>query len=282
MKSVAVRPAGVYDEGGGRAPDRGGSGSAHRFALAGFALALAGGFGSPALARALSIPLEVALAAVLAACFVLLGWVVGRRVDALLEQSFEDPMTRVGNRRHWEARLASEVERATSSRMPLSIVVFDVDHLKTINDVGGHRAGDVALRVLGEVLLATCRSRDVAARLGGDEFAVLLPRTRASEAKVVAERVRAELARRRRTLDAPLDQLLTVSMGIADLDAIGVARPAILSEAADRALYAAKARGRNRVEIADATTPRPAPRTPGVIVLEERRRARSGRVTTRV
>lgn len=245
-----------------------GASARHRFALGGFALAIAAGFGSPGVAARTGLPLEVALVAILAVGFVLLGWMLGRRVDALTESSLEDPMTRVGNRRHWEERLDEELDRAVRSRMPLSVLLLDVDNLKTLNDDHGHALGDRALAVVGEVLLETCRSRDVAARLGGDEFAVLLPRTRASEAKVVAERIRSSLAQRRRSLGGALESLLTVSIGISDLDAVREPRTDLLFESADQALYAAKEGGRDRVEVKQPQC------ISGVICLDEHRKAK--------
>ncbi|MDF2693637.1 MAG: hypothetical protein K0S65_2020 [Labilithrix sp.] len=255
---------------------RGGSRARHSFAIAAVALALASGLGTPALARTLAqmwrLPIEAALIGVgflVALGFLAAGWSLGRRVDRLSDEARRDPVTKVGNRRHWEECLAHEVDRAAKAKMPLSLLMVDVDNLKKLNDAGGHGAGDTALAIVGDVLNDTCRSRDVAARFGGDEFALLLPRTRASEAKVVAERIRAELAVRRRAHSAPLDKLLTVSIGICDLATIDEPRPHLLFDAADRALYVAKQAGRDRVEV--YTRPPP---TSSVIVLEERRRNR--------
>lgn len=247
----------------------------HRFALAGFALAIAAGFAAPSLADATGLPIEVALTSMLAIGFALLGWSVGRRVDALTHASLEDAMTRVGNRRHWEERLAEELERAVTSRMPLSVLVLDVDNLKRLNDQHGHALGDKALAVVGEVLLETCRSRDVPARFGGDEFAVLLPRTRSGEAKVVAERIRIALARRGKELGAPFDSLLTVSIGISDLEAIREPRTDLLFESADQALYAAKEGGRDRIEVKQPQI------VSGIICLDERRQAKKALTNVR-
>lgn len=249
----------------------------HRFVVAGLALAIVAGAGAPALAEHTGAPLEIVLIALLALAFVGLGRFLGRRIDALTESSLEDPMTRVGNRRHWEGMLLEEIERARSSRMPLSILLLDVDNLKKLNDGHGHALGDRALALVGQVLLETCRSRDVPARLGGDEFAVLLPRTRASEARVVAERIRASLAKRRARSGAPLDALLTVSIGIADLDGVHGQTDALF-EWADKALYAAKQAGRDRIEVMQA------PCVSGVICLDEHRKAKKnqGVATVRV
>lgn len=245
-----------------------GTSARHRFALAGFALAIAAGFGAPAIADASGLPLEVALAVMLAVGFVMLGWLLGRRVDALTECSLEDPMTHVGNRRHWQERIREEVDRAVRSSMPLSVLLLDVDNLKRLNDDHGHALGDRALALVGDVLLDTCRSRDVPARLGGDEFSLLLPRTRASEAKVVAERIRASLAARRTEVGAPLDRELTVSIGIADLEAVHQPGAEELVASADRALYGAKEGGRDRVVVMAARC------ISGVISLAEHRKAK--------
>lgn len=235
-----------------------------RFALGGLALATALALGGPALARALSNGGELLSATCAAIFMACIGYALGRQVDQLHRRSLEDPMTRVGNRRYWEQRLREECDRAVKSRMPLSVLVLDVDNLKKMNDAYGHGCGDRALQIVGEVMRATCRSRDVAARFGGDEFAILLPRTRLSEAKVVAERIRSELARRRSALGSPLDELLTLSIGVADFDGAG-RRTDTLFQAADSALYAAKSGGRDRVEVTTMG---------GVIDLQERRSQR--------
>jgi diguanylate cyclase (GGDEF)-like protein len=244
-----------------------------RFASAGLALALVLGVTAPALARLLGVGAEAATFGLAAACLVALGFALGGRVDALERHSFEDPMTHVGNRRRWEERLRAELERAVRSRMPLSVLVVDVDNLKRMNDAHGHDCGDRALAVVGDVLRETCRSRDVAARLGGDEFAVLLPRTRAFEAQIVAERIRSDLARRRALIGAPLDALLTVSIGIADLESAPSTTPESLFQSADQALYAAKSAGRDRVEVKEPA------RVSGVIRLADARKARRGRAS---
>ncbi len=251
-------------------------GARYRFAMGGLVLALAAGLGTPAVARALAhswaLSIEPALVGVgliVALGFLAAGWTLGRRVDMLADEARRDPVTRVGNRRHWEECLAHEVARAVEAKMPLSLLMLDVDNLKTLNDAGGHGAGDRALSIVGDVLNDTCRSRDVAARFGGDEFAILLPRTRASEALAVAERIRSALSQRRVGREAPLDTLLTVSIGISDLVLIDEPQPHLLFDAADRALYAAKQAGRDRIEVFEK-----APRTSRVIGLEQRRGAR--------
>lgn len=255
---------------------RAGAHARHRFAAVGVALALVAALGTPAVARAAALtwrlPFETALIGVgfcVAVGFLVVGWLVGRRVDRLADEARRDPMTKVGNRRHWEECLAHEVDRAAKAKMPLSLMMIDVDNLKTLNDTGGHGAGDLALSIVGDVLNGTCRSRDVAARFGGDEFALLLPRTHASEAQVVAERIRAALASRRSAHGAPIEEVLSVSVGICDLASIREPRAQLLFDAADRALYAAKQAGRDRVVVFEKM-----PMTSTVIDLDQRRRAR--------
>ena len=251
-----------------------------RFGIGGLALALVMAFAAPALARWGPLGPEVATFLVAAAVLVGLGAWLGRNVDTLERRTLEDTVTCVGNRRHWEDRLHLEVDRAIRSQMPLSVLMVDLDHLKQLNDAHGHACGDRALALVGEVLRDTCRSRDVAARFGGDEFALLLPRTRVSEATVVAERIRGELSRRCSLLGLSGDGLVTVSIGIADLDGVSEPRPELLFEAADRALYAAKGGGRDRIEVRESRPELPdGMEVSGVIRLDERRSTRTGRVS---
>ncbi|MRG95322.1 GGDEF domain-containing protein [Polyangium spumosum] len=174
--------------------------------------------------------------------FVLLGRRLGAREDLLAATSMKDPLTGLSNRRHLDARLAEEIARLARHEGSVAFLLLDVDHLKQINDRGGHEAGDAALTAVAEALRRTCRVMDLPARYGGDEFAVLLPATTASQGLELAERIRAAL---RDMPGAP-----TVSIGIADLDAVLAPRPLALFEAADAALYAAKNAGRDRVILA--------------------------------
>lgn len=236
-----------------------------RFALAGIGLAFAVTLAGSLLARWFSVRAELTTLLVAAVALAALGSRLGRQVASLEQRTLEDPMTRVGNRRQWESSLTVEVDRAIRSRMPLSVLMIDLDNLKSLNDAYGHSCGDRALSLVAEVLRDTCRSRDVATRFGGDEFAVLLPRTRIDEARIAAERIRAELVRRRAELGSPLDSLVTVSIGISDLNVVAEPTPRLLFESADHALYRAKAAGRDRIEVWAA------PRVSGVVRLDERR-----------
>lgn len=183
-----------------------------------------------------------------AALLALCGFLVGRREGRLWRSAITDPLTSISNRRHFELRLDSALGSAGRGGMPLSLLVIDVDDLKRVNDRHGHRAGDLALRLVAEALHTACRSRDLLARYGGDEFVVIAARTRGFEAAVLADRIRvtlAELVCRR-----PFQAALTVSVGVADLAAAGAPTAEALFGAADRALYRAKESGRDRTVVA--------------------------------
>ena len=157
-----------------------------------------------------------------------------------------DHLTGIANRRAFFEAAEIELERWQRWPRKLSLVMFDVDHFKRVNDTHGHPAGDAVLRHLAVLLTATFRQVDVVARVGGEEFAVLLPSTDAEGAAAVAERLRLAVKSQAVEFDG-VPIRCTVSAGVAtmhadlgDLDA--------LMKRADQALYAAKAAGRNRIE----------------------------------
>jgi diguanylate cyclase (GGDEF)-like protein len=163
--------------------------------------------------------------------------------------SLEDSLTGLGNRRRFDLALQAECRHGARYRTPLALVMIDVDHFKRYNDLYGHPAGDECLRLVGAaVKAARVRASDIAARYGGEEIAVLLPQTGAAGAWNAAERLRQAVE----TLaishaGSPAGQV-TVSIGVAALvpsDDPGA--PALLVRTADRALYEAKAAGRNQV-----------------------------------
>jgi diguanylate cyclase (GGDEF)-like protein len=108
---------------------------------------------------------------------------------ALSEQATRDWLTGLRNRRYFEEALADHIEAASRYDRPLALVLFDLDHFKSINDTLGHAAGDEALRQFATLLKRTARKADIVCRYGGDEFAVLLPETKTSNAWNFAERV---------------------------------------------------------------------------------------------
>ncbi|HEX4735198.1 MAG TPA: GGDEF domain-containing protein [Thermoleophilaceae bacterium] len=163
-----------------------------------------------------------------------------QRADTLIlrldEAAKTDPLTGLANRRAFDALFDEELYRAQRTARPLTLMLVDLDGLKTINDEYGHAAGDVALRVVADVLRAQRRT-DRSARLGGDEFAILLPDTGTAGAALVAKRLVAAV---RET--AGYSFPVTLSMGIACTPGDG-ATAEDLHHAADTALYAAKRRG---------------------------------------
>jgi len=173
--------------------------------------------------------------------------------EEVTNQALTDALTGLPNRRHFEHRLREEVRRALRSRRPFAVFLVDVDQFKTINDRRGHAAGDQILRRVAATLGTTLRETDLIARYGGDEFAALLPETSRATALQVAERLRGAVAEYAHPKGTPGGALrVTISLGVGTVPEDGAA-PEVLLERADRALYRAKADGRNCVRtVADA------------------------------
>jgi diguanylate cyclase (GGDEF)-like protein len=166
----------------------------------------------------------------------------------LLELTVTDPLTGLRNRRAFEKELAVQFEHARRYTRPLSLIMVDVDLFKGINDGYGHPAGDAVLREVAYRISRQSRSSDLVARIGGEEFAVVLPETPLFEAVQVAEKIRAGVASSPIQVgDAELP--VTISAGAANMPHSYVTTPAELMHAADQALYRAKERGRNRIEL---------------------------------
>jgi diguanylate cyclase (GGDEF)-like protein len=173
-----------------------------------------------------------------------LGFWLGKKQD-MLEAAWTDELTELASRRLFAARLRDEIRRSDRLNTPLALLLIDVDNLKEINDRGGgHEVGDFALRAVAESLRSTCRNTDLAARFGGDEFAVVAPFAEARQGMELAARIRKALGSIR--IGPPSRPVpLTVSIGVADLNDARPRTPEALCDAADRALYLAKSRGRD-------------------------------------
>ena len=156
-----------------------------------------------------------------------------------------DGLTGIANRRHLEKRLSEEFQRHRRYGTPLSLLMFDIDHFKRVNDVHGHPAGDEVIRAVAARASEQVRASDVLGRYGGEEFALLLPGTNLEGARIAAEKVRLLIA----GAPVPYKDIrleVTVSVGVAQADPACADHEEFL-RVADNALYRAKAAGRNRV-----------------------------------
>lgn len=174
-----------------------------------------------------------------------------RQIESMLKraerEAWIDPLTKLGNRRLLDDRLASLFEEHSKEGDDLAVILFDLDNFKSLNDTLGHAAGDVALSFMGELLRGTLRASDVGLRLGGDEFAVLLLGAGVDEAAETADRVIKLFAQRvsvhRPTVDVSL------SAGVSSLKYHHPPDSAGLMKSADAGLYQAKRAGKGRVGI---------------------------------
>ncbi|HXU02956.1 MAG TPA: diguanylate cyclase [Polyangia bacterium] len=185
------------------------------------------------------------------------------RIAALMEESQRlattDPLTGLMNRRAFSAAAMREVERANRYKSPLTMLMFDVDRFKLINDKRGHTTGDAVLAAIGKLLGAQLRKLDFVGRWGGEEFTVALPSTDLEGGTIVAERIRAAIAAMT-VKDASRDLVpVTASIGVATYqegDTVDT-----LVDRADRAMYVAKTSGRDRVSVAPPPVAKPEPIT---------------------
>lgn len=171
-----------------------------------------------------------------------------RQARALERLLREDDLTGAASRRHFMERLELECARVARYGRTCTLALADLDHFKSVNDRYGHAGGDAVLRHVATLWSAQVRSADLVGRLGGEEFAILFTDTALDDAAVVVERAREAVARRP-ALFGDTAIAATASFGLADTATAG-SDPKRLFDAADRALYRAKALGRNRVELA--------------------------------
>jgi diguanylate cyclase (GGDEF)-like protein len=165
-------------------------------------------------------------------------------VAKLQEYADRDGLTGIANRRYFEARLRDEYTRWQRYGGDMSVLLFDLDHFKKINDQFGHGVGDTVLRVMAQRVASVVRAQDTFGRFGGEEFALLLPCTPLEDAMLVAEKIRKTIA------DTPVEVQgvsvpVTASVGGASAR-VGVPAYDVLINEADAALYSAKRQGRNR------------------------------------
>jgi diguanylate cyclase len=160
--------------------------------------------------------------------------------------SITDALTGLFNRRHFESNFEREFERAKRYGSKLTIAVIDIDFFKKINDAYGHTAGDFVLKETGFLALNSIRTTDMLFRYGGEEFAAILTETAASDAVIPLERLRNAVEHHRFVFKGE-EIKVTLSIGLSSDTTVASAQD--MFELADKALYAAKNNGRNRVEL---------------------------------
>lgn len=167
-------------------------------------------------------------------------------LDTWQEAAFTDHLSGLPNRRRLERQLEQEITRTVRYGHPFSLLMFDIDNFKKVNDTFGHDAGDEVIRVLAKTFQAGIRGIDLAARIGGEEFAIILTETPIERALEVAERLRDAV----KSLSIPTVGSVTVSAGVAEAPSFAQTARELLA-CADVALYTAKEQGRDRVVSAE-------------------------------
>lgn len=170
---------------------------------------------------------------------------VNESIKEVESQSIIDPLTAIYNRRHMYSCLTNLVASAHGDRTPLSIVMFDIDHFKTLNDTYGHPLGDSVLKSIAAIIKKSCRKEELVARYGGEEFILILPGITEAEAFDRAEDIRICIEKSYLSPELPENEPVTISGGVATLRASLDEEK--LVALADKALYKAKETGRNRI-----------------------------------
>ena len=176
----------------------------------------------------------------------------GQLLDDISFQRDHDALTGLHNRRYFEQELAMQVTRAERSGAELSLAVIDLDRFKNVNDSYGHTKGDEVLAHLGKLLLAGKRPYDITARLGGEEFVILLPDTSILQAQIIVERLLSKFRKKVFKGNAKVSFTVTFSAGITSRWGKMQIPPDVLLDEADKAMYAAKASGRNAIKLSSA------------------------------
>jgi diguanylate cyclase (GGDEF)-like protein len=207
----------------------------------------------PLMRSVLSVLVGVALAGVALAAILIRPLVRSRadlqvRYQAAMADALRDQLTGLGNHRAFQEELDSQVEHATRYKVPVSLVLIDLDEFKQVNDTAGHASGDQTLASFGKLVSHLLRKVDRSFRIGGDEFALLLPHTDADGAHIVARRLLA--AALQPTVRDPKVKPLSFSAGISSLPDLAGDRSTLYTQA-DVALYAAKRAGRTEVLVYD-------------------------------
>lgn len=173
-------------------------------------------------------------------------------VQAAIELAVVDALTGLNNRRFLETHLANALDQAAHKGRPLSLMILDIDHFKSVNDTYGHDAGDEVLKTFAQRIKRVLRGADLVCRLGGEEFVVVMPDTPLAVAERVAERVRAAVEEDKFPIDQKATKSISVTASIGLAERGADANADALLRRADKALYASKSSGRNRVTAAAA------------------------------
>jgi len=169
--------------------------------------------------------------------------------DELTHQATRDPLTNLYNRRYMEEAMNREFFRCSRKGYPISILFIDIDNFKEINDRYGHEAGDFVLKTMANRIVQGIRREDIACRIGGEEFVVILPETTIEAAASRAENLCQKLNLTGLTYGGEALGEITVSIGVSTWPDHG-SDPQVCLSSADAALYCAKGKGKNRVEVA--------------------------------
>jgi diguanylate cyclase (GGDEF)-like protein len=168
----------------------------------------------------------------------------------LVEQTHRDSLTGLYNHAYMQQLLDIELERSRRYGHMISILMFDLDHFKRVNDVNGHQAGDIVLKRVAEVVSQTIRIEDIAARYGGEEFLVIFPETGGKSAFHLADRLLNNVSQTKILIPDGTDISVTISIGVVTCDACQphYNKHQIINKV-DKALYASKEAGRNRITV---------------------------------
>lgn len=171
-----------------------------------------------------------------------------QRLSMFQQESITDALMGIKNRRYFDQKIVEEVALSLRYKLPLSLILLDIDHFKKINDVYGHMVGDEVLRNIASLICETVRDTDIVARYGGEEVAIITPSCGKQEAELLAQRLRAIIENTTMALVGATQEVIqvTVSMGVSAMNHIIADKDALIEET-DDALYLAKKLGRNRV-----------------------------------
>jgi diguanylate cyclase len=175
-----------------------------------------------------------------------------RNLDEMRLAAHTDALTGIANRRHFDTRFKEIVAHAAANDEPISVLMADIDFFKNVNDCYGHQVGDHVLRLVSVAISQSVRGRDFVARFGGEEFAVILPRTELAGALAVAENIRDSMASKRLTWKATGEALGAVTLSLGAAQYRDDESTDDLIRRADKGLYIAKHKGRNRVETTES------------------------------